>query len=625
MKPIIDEFVRHQRDAFEDFACRQAAVVNLLHEEREHLAKKVGHEIDEMENRLCSAMHSAVHPASSVEHQLEVAAGATDAEATDAILHSVAGSTGHHHKRSKSTVDLEEPEKEVQGPEVPGKKRHHEEKPVGRIAQIVSGHHFDMGMGITILLNMTIVAMALQWSGYNTALGLNLREDDGNWSEVENAFNMVLVVFEVIYVVELVLRFWSFGWHYFTTPSHFLDIVVALAGVVWIASMLAAYTSNGSDTGNDVLIIRLLGLLKLAKLLRLYKVVRAAEHCRDLRFLIRALNSSLPSLLWSMVFIGGVLASTGIFMSEICKWVVSDESVAEEHRIWFFENFGYPARASWTMFECTFTGRWPGFANTFVDEFHMGYSIFWLLYVVFVNFAVMRVVGALFLKQTMAEADLDHDRLALEALKHKQKVATQIQEVFAEADTSGDGMIDQGEFYTMLESEKVEKMLSQLDIDSDEAEALFSVLSADDGHLDYTEFLTAALKMKGTAKTMDAIQMQASVVKIAIGIQEVKDTLSKDIRETRAFLIMIKEDLLTLRINVSDRVPQRSQMPNILDAIPVDADVDNARDGAAKALGVAEVGRALDESIANINVECAQPEVAAVVSDTVRRRDWLPL
>ena len=37
--------------------------------------------------------------------------------------------------------------------------------------------------------------------------------------------------------------------------------------------------------------------------------------------------------------------------------------------------------------------------------------------------------------------------------------------------------------------------------------ALFGVLSADDDEADYHEFLSGALKMKGSARTIDAVQI----------------------------------------------------------------------------------------------------------------------
>jgi len=195
------------------------------------------------------------------------------------------------------------------------------------------------------------------------------------------------------------------------------------------------------------------------------------------------------------------------------------------------------------MFECAFTGRWPIYANPMVEDINPCLAAFWTWWVVLVNFALTRVVGALFLKATLAEASIDKDKQAMEALKDKHKTATIVRSLFREADTSGDGVIDREEFTTMLQNPDIERLLKQLDISPDEAEALFSVLSADDGYIDYGEFLTAALKMKSSAKTMDAIQLQASVYKISDKLATMSEKLTSEVKTSRQLLLMLQDSI----------------------------------------------------------------------------------
>ena len=58
--------------------------------------------------------------------------------------------------------------------------------------------------------------------------------------------------------------------------------------------------------------------------------------------------------------------------------------------------------------------------------------------VVLVNFTVMRVVSALFLKQTMAIAHIDEERLAMAKMKEHAVFAAELRMIFEEAD-GGEG------------------------------------------------------------------------------------------------------------------------------------------------------------------------------------------
>jgi len=132
---------------------------------------------------------------------------------------------------------------------------------------------------------------------------------------------------------------------------------------------------------------------------------------------------------------------------------------------------------------------------------------FWVLYVVFINFAVMRLIGALFLKQTLASAESDDDKMTMIKLKQKRAFAHEIRQVFVEGDTSGDGLISPEEFKDMLRDPRIGKSFTRLGLEVAEVATLFQLLAADDGSADYEEFLEGALKLTNSVKTIDVIQL----------------------------------------------------------------------------------------------------------------------
>jgi len=142
----------------------------------------------------------------------------------------------------------------------------------------------------------------------------------------------------------------------------------------------------------------------------------------------------------------------------------------------------------------------------------------------------MRIVSALFLKQTMQVAEGDDERLAMSHMKRRNEFAATIREIFVAADSSGDGSISQDEFEEMLQDEEVVRSFGKLDLGVEELIALFTVLSDDDGSADYEEFLTGALKMNSSARTIDSVQVmhnQLTMHRDIVQILEFMEPLKK--------------------------------------------------------------------------------------------------
>merc|ERR1719498_1791677 len=93
-------------------------------------------------------------------------------------------------------------------------------------------------------------------------------------------------------------------------------------------------------------------------------------------------------------------------------------------------------------------------------------------------------------------------------MKEHEKFAGELEQIFRVGDTSGDGSISKEEFHEMTKDPRVKDRFKKLELEMDEVDQLFFVLSAEDGEADYYEFLHAALKMKGSAKIIDAMQLQ---------------------------------------------------------------------------------------------------------------------
>jgi len=194
-----------------------------------------------------------------------------------------------------------------------------------------------------------------------------------------------------------------------------------------------------------------------------------------------------------------------------------------ELRVWTLEKFGSPFAAGWTLFEATFTGSWVKDSQRLIHEVSYAWVFFWIFYVVTVNFAITRVIAAMFLKQTMAIAAADADQVAMDAMKQKTQFAEKLKNIFKTADTTGDGMINAEEFLEMISNPEVMESFHKMELELEEVGVLFKIIAGDDGEADYEEFLAGALKMKSSVRSIDTIQLihsQGKTTKMLADMQE---------------------------------------------------------------------------------------------------------
>jgi len=196
---------------------------------------------------------------------------------------------------------------------------------------------------------------------------------------------------------------------------------------------------------------------------------------------------------------------SALFLCQTLQDYIRDETQALDQRKWVNQHYGTATKAVWTMFEVTFSGGWPGFTRRVIEHVSPLYSIFFFLYVGGVVFAVIRIITALFLKDTLAVAANDQEMMMQQKAKDKEKFARKLREVFEEADESGDGTVCWEEFQGMLNNPKAKASLSAMELESHEVESLFQLLDDGDGTVSFDEFLKGVVRLKGQARSQDVL------------------------------------------------------------------------------------------------------------------------
>merc|ERR1719359_422433 len=113
------------------------------------------------------------------------------------------------------------------------------------------------------------------------------------------------------------------------------------------------------------------------------------------------------------------------------------------------------------MFEITFApGAWAKVARPIIEEVNGFYALFFVGYVSGVTFAIIRVITAVFLRETLQVASHDSEIQISDKLSQKSKYKEDVKQLFQAADKTGDGRVSHEEFEDILNNPRVQTWLS---------------------------------------------------------------------------------------------------------------------------------------------------------------------
>jgi len=356
----------------------------------------------------------------------------------------------------------------------------------------------DIVVSLMILASTISLFLQLQWKGYEARVALEL-EMPGGWRNAHKIFSSMEYFFSAIFLAELVLRVCFFKMRFFRDRLNLLD-----ACVVVTTSVDTFVLSQLGGMEGDFMFMR---LVRYTRLVRTLRFIRVMKLCHPLRVLIRTIASSFASLFWSMVIVAAYMLMSSLFVCQTVQEYMRDDGNPIDDRKWVEENYGSASKALWSMFEITFSGGWPTWVTPLVEKVSLFYAFYFAVYVGGVVFAVIRIITALFLKDTLAVAANDEEMMLQRKAAERAQFATKLNELYRTADTTGDGMIDWSEFRVLLEYPEAKALFSSIEFDTHEMESLFKLLDDGDGQVSFEEFLSGILRMKGTARSQDVLAL----------------------------------------------------------------------------------------------------------------------
>lgn len=392
------------------------------------------------------------------------------------------------------------------------------------IQSFQQGHLVDFVISATITTYVIVLFIQAQWRGWQAGYVLDQHGSSEGWPDAETAFYVCDHIFNAIFVLELAARLFVEGMKYLMLPMNLVDALIVVATSIDAYILTPFSLGQGSNLG----VGRFARVFRLARILRVLRIVRMARHLTQLRILSSVLEKCHSPLVWALLVLGIIIVGSGILMTQILADYMLDDDADYATRLWVFKYYGDAAKASYSMFEATFSGSWPTLARPLIETVSPWFAVIWIFYQVVVTFAVLRIIGAIFLSETIRAANTDAEAEIMVKLKEKEVFADKLRKFFHAADTSGDGALSLEELEVAVAEPGVEAWLHALELEIYEVMALFNLLDDNsDGTVSCEEFLGGAVRLKGNARAIDSILIMHEQNKISRRLEEMERAMKQ--------------------------------------------------------------------------------------------------
>merc|ERR1719221_602760 len=158
------------------------------------------------------------------------------------------------------------------------------------------------------------------------------------------------------------------------------------------------------------------------------------------------------------------------------------------------------------MFEITLA-NWGPQCWMLMNSVDVKWGFFFILWRCGFGFAVIQVITSVFIQHTFKVASRDEEIMIQEKTKATEVYVKQLDRLFTSLDGTGDGTITREEFDAALRQPRVRHWFGALEIDVSDVPKLFLMLDDGDGQISKEEFISGLKKVKGTARSIDLLQL----------------------------------------------------------------------------------------------------------------------
>ncbi|CAE7402736.1 Scn11a [Symbiodinium pilosum] len=374
-------------------------------------------------------------------------------------------------------------------------------------------------MGIIVLINLGLMAVMAQITGYEADVFLGLAPPEPIMPET--FFDIAEICFFVVYIADVLVRMFVLRreWYYDELEGiQLMNIFDAILAAVHAFELMLLPMLVTGDQDQRASTVRVIKLLRIVRTLRIIKTVALF---RQLRLLVGTCIASIGALFWSMVMLFLVKLGFSLIICQAIQGFILDDQNDLDTRLEMNNLYGSFLKALYTMFEVTHSGSWPARVRPVIDKVSPWYSLPFLGYITLVVFAVIRVVTALFLKETLASAANDADMQIEESRKTARDYQKKLEDLFRAVDEDGNDWLSPEEFVQALSLPGVQRYLAILELKVSDCGPLFEILDDGDGKITIAEFCKGLMQLKGHARALDMVVLQRESAKVLKECQDI--------------------------------------------------------------------------------------------------------
>mmetsp|Transcript_48297 Transcript_48297/g.108501 ORF Transcript_48297/g.108501 Transcript_48297/m.108501 type:complete len:397 (+) Transcript_48297:3-1193(+) len=322
-----------------------------------------------------------------------------------------------------------------------------------------------------------------------------------DWPYWESMFLVGDRVFTALFTLDVLVRATVLQCKFWKVPLNYIDVGVTVAAIF---ELVMTY---GNTLPVNPILFR---LLRIGKLARAIRMVTMNSVLASLQLLIKCIAASTNMLFWSFCLLTFVQCVAGMVASTLCREFISNANGDPQLREEVFRYYGTFSRTFLTMFEILFA-NWSPPCRVLVENISEWFSIFFLLYRCVLGFAVLNVVNAVFVQQTMKTASSDEELAFKQKERDTNLYTRKVKKLFQTMDSSGDGTINREEFAKLVNSPMLKFWMSQLELEYHDLMSLFEFLDNGDGEITLMEFIEGASRLRGGAKALDIWRIETKL------------------------------------------------------------------------------------------------------------------
>jgi Ca2+-binding EF-hand superfamily protein len=358
--------------------------------------------------------------------------------------------------------------------------------------RVINSEYFECTFGLLILFNTFTMAVEAQHRGREIGQRLSYPRVGKPMEWANDFFSITEMVITLLFAMELVLRFAANRWHFFRFMWNWLDLFIVTMGLMDLLSMV--------ELSMDPTMIRLLRLFKLTRLLRMAKL---ATFLDTFTLLTKSLAASWDTLFWSLLMLFGIKWTYSLLVFQLVQPYLEDPEGNPDDQRAVYEYYGTFTKTMITMFEITHV-NYARAVRLLINKIGEGYAWVFIAYRVMISFAVLQVIRAVFIQQTLKISERDNELLIRNKDRSIRNYQSKLREIFVELTGSATGEVTLEQFQSVLDNEAIQTWLAALEIEARDAENLFSLLDVNnDGGVSADEFIKGASKLKGPARSID--------------------------------------------------------------------------------------------------------------------------